>query len=602
MRPNQHLRFDTAPTKKVPMGPLKLVLGYARRYALILSIVIIAMLMLVGVQLFVPWTIKSLLAVLTDNGASADTLHTISRLTFLVMAVFIVRAGLSFVQSYYSHFAGWGVVVDMRKYIYARMQRFSLRFYEDKQTGQLMSRVIDDTNQFEDLISHVIPDIFVSVASLVGVLIMLFLLNWRLALLSLIPVPLVVLAMRSFARYIRPAFRERQKELGNLNAILNDNLSGIRDIKAFTRETKESNRFNASAERHRSLSLKALKLLAAFNPLVELSSALGTLIVIYFGGRLAFNQILTVPELVAFFLYLDLLYHPIRTMSGSWEHFQRALASADRIAELVNEEPEVNEHQGAVNIERATGAVSFHDVGFEYKAGQPVLEHIDLEIPARSMVALVGSSGVGKSTLASLIPRFYDITNGKITLDGCDIRDITLDSLRQQISIVLQDVFLFYGTVRENILFGNPNASEEQVETAAHIANIHDFVTSLPDGYDTLIGERGIRLSGGQKQRISIARAVLKDAPLLILDEATSSVDTETEVLIQQALERLMHGRTTIIIAHRLSTIRKADKIVVLDDHHIAEIGTHEELLALGGIYHKLNSIQHSLFYNTSQA
>ncbi|MCL1886122.1 MAG: ABC transporter ATP-binding protein/permease [Dehalococcoidia bacterium] len=577
------------------MKPIKLVLGYARRYTRILGITVLAMMLLVGVQLLIPWIIKNLLGILNDDGASADTLRIISQLALLALVIFIIRAGLSFVKSYYSHIAGWGVVADTRKYIYERMQRFSLRFYENKQTGQLMTRVIDDIGQFEDLIAHAIPDVLVSFITLVGVLLVLFLLNWRLALLSLIPIPLVVLAMRGFARYVRPAFRERQKELGNINAILNDNLSGIRDIKAFTREAEESQHFNESIERHRSLSLKAIKLMSAFDPLVEFASALGTLIVIYFGGRLAFNQVLTVPELVAFFLYLDMLYQPVRTMSVSWEHVQRALASADRVAELVEEEPEIHDQPDAIKLTKATGALQFQDVGFEYQAGQPVLEHINLEIPARSVVALVGPSGVGKSTLVSLIPRFYDIKSGCITLDGCDIRNVTLESLRQQISIVLQDVFLFHGNVRENILFGNPHASDEQMEAAARIANVHDFVSTMPDGYNTLIGERGIKLSGGQKQRISIARAILKDAPLLILDEATSSVDTETEFLIQQALERLMRGRTTIIIAHRLSTIRKADKIVVLDGHRIAESGTHDELMTRKGIYYKLNGIQNKL-------
>ncbi|MCL2615470.1 MAG: ABC transporter ATP-binding protein/permease [Dehalococcoidia bacterium] len=579
----------------MPLKPIKLVLGYARRYTRILGITILAMMLLVGVQLLIPWIIKNLLGILNDDGASADTLRIISQLALLALVIFIIRAGLSFVKSYYSHIAGWGVVADTRKYIYERMQRFSLRFYENKQTGQLMTRVIDDIGQFEDLIAHAIPDVLVSFITLVGVLLVLFLLNWRLALLSLIPIPLVVLAMRGFARYVRPAFRERQKELGNINAILNDNLSGIRDIKAFTREAEESQHFNEGIERHRSLSLKAIKLMSAFDPLVEFASALGTLIVIYFGGRLAFNQVLTIPELVVFFLYLDMLYQSVRTMSVSWEHVQRALASADRVAELVEEEPEIHDQPDAIKLTKATGALQFQDVGFEYQAGQPVLEHIDLEIPARSVVALVGPSGVGKSTLVSLIPRFYDIKSGCITLDGCDTRNVTLESLRQQISIVLQDVLLFHGNVRENILFGNPHASDEQMEASARIANVHDFVSTMPDGYNTLIGERGIKLSGGQKQRISIARAILKDAPLLILDEATSSVDTETEFLIQQALERLMRGRTTIIIAHRLSTIRKADKIVVLDGHRIAESGTHDELMSRKGIYYKLNDIQNKL-------
>jgi ATP-binding cassette subfamily B protein/subfamily B ATP-binding cassette protein MsbA len=412
-----------------------------------------------------------------------------------VLLVFLARAGISFLSAYFSHIAGWGVVADVRKFIYERMQRFRLRFYEDKQTGQLMTRVIDDTGQFEDLIAHAIPDVFVSIVTLVGVLLVLFFLNWRLALLSLIPIPFVVLSMRGFARYVRPAFRERQKELGNINAILSDNLSGIRDIKAFTREEEESKRFGDSVERHRFLSLKAIKLLSAFEPLVQFFSAMGTLIIIYFGGRLAFHQVLSVPDLVAFFLYLDLLYQPVRTLSGSWEQVQRALASADRVAELVEEEPELQDFPGAIKLtQRAEGAITFHAVGFEYKAGLPVLEHIDLDIPARHMVALVGPSGVGKSTLVSLIPRFYDVKSGAITLDGRDVRELTLESLRRQISIVLQDVFLFHGTVRQNIIFGNPQATDAQIVEAAKVANAHDFVTTMPESYDTLIGERGVKL------------------------------------------------------------------------------------------------------------
>ena len=575
------------------MKPISFVLTYVRKYTRIMIITIAAMTVLVGLQLLVPWIIEKLLTALQNTGATSDTLHVISQLSLLVLIVFIVRAGLTFVRMYLSHVAGWGVVADVRKYIYERMQRFTLRFYENKQTGQLMTRVVDDTGQFEDLIAHAVPDVFVSLITLIGVLLVLFFMNWRLALLSLIPIPFVVLSMRGFARYVRPAFRERQKELGNLNAILSDNLSGIRDIKAFTREDAESRRFNDRVDAYRYLSLRAIKLMSAFEPFVDFSAAMGTLIVIYFGGRLAFNQVLSVPVLVAFFLYLDLLYQPVRTLSGSWEQVQRSLASADRVSELLNEEPEMRDRPGAVKLSgRAEGAISFKDVCFEYKTGIPVLEHIDLDIPAKQMVALVGPSGVGKSTLVSLIPRFYDVNSGVITLDGRDVRDITLESLRRQVSIVLQDVFLFHGTVRDNILFGNPEASDAQIAEAARVANAHEFIDAMPDRYDTLIGERGIKLSGGQKQRLSIARAVLKDASILILDEATSSVDTETEFLIQQALERLMAGRTTVIIAHRLSTIRKADKIVVLEGRHIAETGTHEDLMAKGGLYKKLNNAQ----------
>ena len=578
------------------MKPFQIIFTYARKYRLALAVAAFSMLGLVGVQLLVPWIIKILIATVTAPGATLGDMSLVGQLTLAVLVVYVARAALQFLRSYMAHIAGWGVVADLRTYIYEHMQRLSLRFYEDKQVGQLMSNMVNDTELFEQLIAHAVPDVVVNVITLVSVTSVLVYLNPTLTLLSSVPILLMVMSLRVYARHVRPAFRVRQKELGDLNAMLNDNLTGIREIKAFTRERDEARRVHQRIDSYRQSLLNALKLMATFQPFVDFTSSLGTLIVIFFGGRLALQGTLPVADLVAFFLYLDMFYAPVRNLSGAWEAVQSSLAGADRITDLLREEQEPHDAPGALPItERVQGEIVFRNVRFEYINGTPVLEDISLTVPAHNVVALIGPTGGGKSTLASLIPRFYDVTQGSVTLDGRDIRDYTLDCLRQQISIVLQDVFLFYGTVRENLLFGRPDASEDEMIAAAKTANAHDFITELAAGYDTPIGERGVKLSGGQKQRLSIARAVLKDAPILILDEATSSVDTETELLIQEALERLMRGRTTIVIAHRLSTVRNADSIVVLDDKAIREMGTHDELMRLGGLYRRLYTAQRQL-------
>jgi ABC-type multidrug transport system fused ATPase/permease subunit len=555
------------------------------------------MLVLIGAQLLIPWLIRNLIELVTEYQLSADTMNTVKNLTLIALITFLARGVVQFLRSYMAHIAGWGVVSDSRKFVYEHLQRLSLHFYEDKQTGQLMSRVINDTDLFERMIAHAIPDVFVNILTFVAITIVLASLDLRLTLYSMAPIPLVIIAVIGFSKFVRPAFRLRQHEIGELNAVLNDSIAGVRDIKAFNRESEQFERVEMGIERYRLSLLNALRLMAIFQPFIDFSTSIGQLVVIFFGGRMALEGNLSIADLVAFFLYLEMFYQPIRALGMSWEQVQESMAGFDRISELLSEEPDIQSPQNPVPLpEPFQGHIALNNVSFSYNTEEgEVLHGIDLDIPPANVVALVGPTGVGKSTLASLIPRFYDVSSGDIKIDGIDIRDLDLDDLRKNISIVLQDVFLFHGSVRENILFGNPKASDEEMVKAAKVANAHDFISALPKGYDTIIGERGVKLSGGQRQRISIARALLKNAPILILDEATSSVDTETELLIQQALERLMQGRTTIIIAHRLSTIRNADKIAVLEGNKIVEQGKHQDLIKNNGLYKRLNTAQEKL-------
>ncbi|MCL6613351.1 MAG: ABC transporter ATP-binding protein/permease [Firmicutes bacterium] len=574
------------------MRTLRRLIAHAKKDWPYFTFAALATLAVTGLNLWAPLVIRNILG-LVRTGRGATAWREISRAGLVLLGIYLLRAACQFVARYFNHVGGWNLVARMRSLTYDHLQKLSLRFFQDKQTGQLMSRTIYDNANLENLSAHALPDLMTNVLLLAGVTALLFKLNGRLALYTLIPMPLLILGVARFALKIRPALRRVQATLGELNALVQDNLSGIKEIQLFTQEERESERVRASAYGFTRGMLAALKKTAFYHPAFEFVTALGTLIVVWLGGHLIVVEKAMDPEtLVAFLLYLGMFYGPVTSIGRIVEDVQTALAGAERVFEILDTEPDVKDAPGARPLPKVRGAIEFDRVSFAYRPGQPVLEEISFTVPPGTSLALVGPTGVGKTTIASLIPRFYDPTAGRVLIDGYDLRQVRIETLRSQISLVLQDVFLFYGTVAENILYGSPHATEAEMKRAAELARADEFIRSLPEGYETKIGERGVKLSGGQRQRLAIARAILRNAPILILDEATSAVDTETEAEIQAALRELMAGRTTVIIAHRLSTVREADQILVLENGRIVELGRHGELLARGGLYSRLYRMQ----------
>ena len=561
------------------------------RYVGLLIFGALATLTLVMLNLSAPALLREMTGIVS-GGVDDEGLSRLFNLALMLLGLYGARILFRFLANYIPHFAAWNMVQDVRMKVYNHIQGFSMKFFHDKQTGDLMSRVVNDTATFELLYAHIIPETFTNVLTLTGVTIILFNINPRLALMTCIPIPFILISGRILMKKVRPNFRKVQKSLAELNSRLQDNFSGVQEIQAFCKQEEESKRVFVKAKDFTTYMLRALKISAVFHPSVEFLTSLGTVIVVGFGGYLAFSAGLEVQDIVAFLLYLTLFYAPITGLATLVENAQSAFAGAERVLDVLDQSTNIADKPGAPDLPAVKGHIVFENVSFNYIDGIPVLEDISFEALPGQMIALVGPTGVGKTTMIQLASRFYDPVQGRITVDGYDLRDVKQNSLRNQISMVLQDTFLFNGTIAENIAYAKPDASEDEVINAAKTAGIYDDIQEMPQGFKTEIGERGIRLSGGQKQRIAIARAILRDAPILILDEATASVDMQTEAQIQAAIHGLSGSRTVIAIAHRLSTIKNADLILVLQDGRIVQRGTHAELVAAPGVYQDLCKVQ----------
>lgn len=570
---------------------LKKLVSYYKPYKKVFMADMFFAIMASFIALLIPLVVRYVTAKVIYMPAE-QVVKTMIIIAIVVGILILFQCYCNYYIANYGHVMGAKIEYDMRAEIFGHFQKLSFSFYDDEKVGQLMSRITSDLFDITELLHHGPENVTISVIKIIGALAILLSINVRLAFIAFLLVPFMLVYAYFFNKKMKQAFRVNRIKIAEINAQIEDNLSGIRVVKSFANEDLENKKFKVGNDAFLEAKKNNYKYMGGYNSGLTAFTTMINLLVIVSGGLMITKDMISVTDLVTFLLYINIFTDPIKTLIDFTEQFQNGYSGYERFLQILSIEPEIKDSENAVSISNVKGDIKLEDVSFKYNdSSHRVLKHINLEVKAGSYVALVGSSGAGKTTLCNLIPRFYEATSGKIIIDGKDIKDIKLKDLRDNIGIVQQDVYLFVGTVYDNIRYGRPDATREEVIAAAKEANAYNFIMSLPNGFETDIGQRGIKLSGGQKQRISIARVFLKNPPILIFDEATSALDNESEKIVQESMEKLAKNRTTMVIAHRLSTIRNAEKILVLTDKGIEEQGTHKELMDKHGIYYDLYNV-----------